>query len=128
MHEAYIARSLIEMASAFAADNGAARVARIRLRLGVLSGMRRSLFFCFGPAARGTPCEGALLDIEEVPLSVHCPACDAVRTPHGLYNFRCPTCGTPTPRVVTGREMQLVSLELEGAAGPQGGDGNDRRE
>jgi hydrogenase nickel incorporation protein HypA/HybF len=35
-----------------------------------------------------------------------------VKTPAALYNFRCPDCGRPTPKVLTGREMQLVYIEL----------------
>jgi len=35
-----------------------------------------------------------------------------VKTPAALYNFRCPDCGRPTPKVLTGREMQLVSIGL----------------
>jgi Zn finger protein HypA/HybF involved in hydrogenase expression len=53
-----------------------------------------------------------VLHIDEVPLSVMCGHCQAVKTPSGLYNFRCPDCGRPTPKVLTGREMQLVSIEL----------------
>ena len=41
-----------------------------------------------------------------------CTYCDAVKTPAALYNFRCPDCGRPTPKVLTGREMQLVSIGL----------------
>jgi len=47
-----------------------------------------------------------------VPLTVLCTHCDAVKTPAALYNFRCPDCGRPTPKVLTGREMQLVSIGL----------------
>jgi hypothetical protein len=39
-----------------------------------------------------------------------CTHCNAVKTPAALYNFRCPDCGRPTPKVLTGREMQLVSI------------------
>lgn len=113
MHELTLAKALVEMASDYAARNGAPRVKRISVRLGVLAGIMRSLYFCFEPASRGTRCEGAVLDIEEVPLTVQCTACNEIKTPKGLYNFRCPTCGRPTPKVVTGREMQLVALELE---------------
>ena len=113
MHELTIANSLIELAADHAARNGARRVTRVHVRLGVLAGLMRALHFCFVPACRGTLCEGAVLEIDEVPLTVHCPACDAVKAPRARYNFRCPDCGTPTPRVVTGREMQLVALELE---------------
>jgi len=113
MHELSVAQSLIELACEHAARQGAGRVRRVRVRLGVLSGLLRPLYFCFAAASRGTLCEGAVLEIEEVPLTVLCPRCETVKTPHTHYNFRCPSCGTPTPEVVTGREMRLVSLELE---------------
>ena len=113
MHELTLARNLIELACEHARAQGADRVKRIQVRLGVLSGMLKPLYFCFGPAARGTLCEDALLEIEEVPLTVECPNCCAVKVPHTRYSFRCPTCGSPTPKVVTGREMVLVALELE---------------
>jgi hydrogenase nickel incorporation protein HypA/HybF len=113
MHELSIAQSLIELVSDHAAREGAGRVRRIHLRLGELSGFRRALYFCFDAVSRGTPCEGAELAIEEVPLSVHCTHCDAVKTPRARYNFRCPTCGMPTPKVVTGREMQVTAIELD---------------
>lgn len=112
VHELALARSLIEMVDDYAAKEGAAAVCRIHVRLGQLSAMTRALYFCFGSAARGTRCERARLEIEEVPLSVRCRHCDAVKIPSGRYNFRCPDCGMPTPEVVTGREMQLVAIEL----------------
>ena len=110
MHEMTIASALVEQISEHAAGVGAARVAEINIRMGVLSGIARSLYFCFPCATRGTLCEGAILRIDEVPLTVMCTHCDAVKTPAALYNFRCPDCGRPTPKVLTGREMQLISL------------------
>ncbi len=100
------------MVDDYALAHGARRVTRIHVRLGVLSALTRALHVSFRSAARGTSCEGALLDIEEIPLTVHCRVCDGVKTPSGPYNFRCPDCGRATPEVVTGREMQLVSIVL----------------
>jgi len=124
MHELSLARSLIELVDDYAAQRGAAQVRRIHVRLGTLSAMTRALYFCFDSASRGTSCEGAVLDIEEVPLTVRCGHCDAVKTPSGRYNFRCPDCGMPTPEIVTGREMQLAAIELAPAA-PRGRHGFD---
>ena len=115
MHELALARSLIEMVDEYAFKNGGRPVRRINCRLGELSAMTRALYFCFESASKGSRCEGAELVIEEVPLSVFCHTCDAVKTPSGRFNFRCPDCGFPTPKVVTGREMQLTSIELETA-------------
>ncbi|HAK52601.1 MAG TPA: hydrogenase maturation nickel metallochaperone HypA [Gammaproteobacteria bacterium] len=115
MHELALARSLIEMVDEYAFKNGGRPVRRINCRLGELSAMTRALYFCFESASKGSRCEGAELVIEEVPLSVFCHTCNAVKTPSGRFNFRCPDCGFPTPKVVTGREMQLTSIELEAA-------------
>ncbi len=112
MHELALARSLTEMVDDYARQNGGARVTRIHVRLGQLSAMTRALYFCFGSASRGTSCEGAVLEIDEVPLTVFCRTCNEVKTPSGRYNFRCPDCGMATPQVVTGREMELTSIEL----------------
>jgi hydrogenase nickel incorporation protein HypA/HybF len=112
MHELSVASSLVELASAYAARQGAHRISRVQVRIGVLQHIARSLYFCFGNVARGTPCEGAILEVEEVRLTVECPVCCAEKTPGGLYNFRCPDCGSATHRVITGRELQLVAITL----------------
>jgi hydrogenase nickel incorporation protein HypA/HybF len=112
MHELSVATSLIELASDRARREGAVGISRLVIRVGVLQHIGRSIGFCFEVAARGTACEGAVLEIEEVPLTVHCDSCKAVKTPSGPFNFRCPDCGAATPRVVTGRELQFVSLTL----------------
>lgn len=113
MHELSIAQSLIELVSDHAAKEGAHRVRTIYIRLGELSGFRRALYFCFDRVAQGTMCENACLSIEDVPLTVHCDHCDEIKRPGARYNFRCPTCGMPTPKVVTGREMQVTAIELD---------------
>ena len=87
------------------------------MRLGVQSALTRALHVSFRAASRGSSCEGAVLRIEEVPLTVYCRFCDDVKAPSGPYNFRCPVCGHATPKVVTGREMQLVSIALGDGAG-----------
>jgi len=112
MHELSIAQNLIELVCDHADRAGESGVRTIHLRLGELSGFRRALCFCFDAVARGTICEGARLVIEDVPLTVHCSHCDAVKRPRARYNFRCPTCGMPTPKVVTGWEMQVVAVEF----------------
>jgi hydrogenase nickel incorporation protein HypA/HybF len=116
MHELTLANNLVALAGNHAAERGAFRVTRINIRLGELCGIARALYFCFGPAARGTLCDGAELHITEVPVSVHCEACGGVKRPRTPYNIRCPDCGHRTRQLVTGREMELVSIELDGPA------------
>jgi hydrogenase nickel incorporation protein HypA/HybF len=113
MHELSIAVSLIEMAAEKAEEMGGVRVEALHLRLGPLSGVvKEALLFSFDLAAEGTAIAGARLEIEDVPVVVLCPRCDAERTLPGIQNFHCPVCDTPTPDVVRGRELELTALEV----------------
>jgi len=127
MHELTLANSLVELASDYARRNGARRVSSVTIRLGVLCGISRALYFCFEPAARGTLCEGSVLTIIENPVSVYCASCKAPKTPRAVHNLRCPDCGRPTPQVLTGREMELVSIEIEGRPRSQDADADSTR-
>jgi hydrogenase nickel incorporation protein HypA/HybF len=112
MHELTLARSLIELVDDYCLQEQASHVSKINIRLGELSAMTRSLYFCFSTVAMGTSCEGAILNIDEIPLTVFCSSCNAVKRPTGKYSFRCSDCGMPTPKIVTGKEMELTSIEL----------------
>jgi hydrogenase nickel incorporation protein HypA/HybF len=111
MHELALARSLTEIVDEYAAEHGVTHVKKINVRLGEMSAMTRALHFCFDSVSEGTSCEGAILNIEIIPLTVYCGTCDAVKAPTGRYSFRCPDCGMPAHKVITGREMQLASFE-----------------
>jgi hydrogenase nickel incorporation protein HypA/HybF len=113
MHELTLATSLVAMADHHAATHGARRVSRINVRLGELCGIAHALYFCFEPAARGTRCEGAKLHIAEVPLTAVCEVCGETKRPNSRFNLRCPDCGRTIRTVLTGREMELVSIELD---------------
>ena len=114
MHELSIALSLVESADAAARDAGARRVTGVHLRVGALSGVvTEALRFSFGVAAQGTLLEGAELTVEELPVVVHCPRCDADVELPSVQRFRCPVCDTPAGALVQGRELELTSLEIE---------------
>jgi hydrogenase nickel incorporation protein HypA/HybF len=112
MHELSVALSLIDVAGEELERQGDVRAAALHLRLGPLSGVvPETLRSAFELAREGTPFAGAELVIEETPLVVRCPACAGERTltsPHLV----CPDCGTPTPDVVMGRELELFALEV----------------
>jgi hydrogenase nickel incorporation protein HypA/HybF len=112
MHELSIALSILDLAAEEGARRGG-RVVAVHLKLGPLAGVvKDALLSAYDLAREGTPLAGAELLIEEVPVVARCPACAAERTldfPH----FCCPTCGAPTPDVVTGRELEVVALEIE---------------
>jgi hydrogenase nickel incorporation protein HypA/HybF len=114
VHELSIALGVVETASEEAARLGATRVNAVFLRLGPLAGVvEDALRFSFEVAVRGTPIDGARLEIELVPLVARCPSCDAPCTLPSIQRFACPVCGAPTPELISGRECQLVALEIE---------------
>jgi hydrogenase nickel incorporation protein HypA/HybF len=48
-----------------------------------------------------------------VPVVVFCPECQALRPLSSLQDFTCAECGTPTPDIRQGKELELVALEVE---------------
>ena len=112
MHELSIALSLLDLVEE-EADRRGCRVSAVHLRLGPLSGVvREALASAYELAREGTPMAGVELVIEDVPVVVSCPTCAAERTPVSAYELCCPDCGTPTPDVLSGRELEVVALEV----------------
>ena len=114
MHELSIALSLVDAACEAAAPLGNVRVEALHVRLCALSGVvKEALAFSFDMAARGTAIDGARLDIEEVPVTAHCPGCDVERTVDAAsFAMRCPVCDGPLTKLIHGREMELTALEV----------------
>ena len=114
MHELSIALSILDLAAEEAAKQGGVRVVAVHLRLGPLSGVvKDSLAAAFELARAGSPLEETALVIEDVPVAVRCPRCDAERPAAEGWPLSCAVCGTPAAEVVRGREMELVALEIE---------------
>ncbi len=105
--------SLVDLAREEAGRQGG-RVCALHLRIGALAGVvPDALVAAYEMAAFETPLEGSRLVIEDVPVIVYCPQCDAERALDGMQSFSCPVCGTPTPQVERGKELELVALEIE---------------
>jgi hydrogenase nickel incorporation protein HypA/HybF len=113
MHELSIAMSIVEMAQEEAERHGSARVSAVHLRLGKLSGVvKEALLSSYEMACESTVLEGSQLLIEEIPAEVFCPSCDAPRLVTSIQWFCCPECGTATPTVLHGKELEVVALEI----------------
>jgi hydrogenase nickel incorporation protein HypA/HybF len=114
MHELSIAMSILELASEEAQRRGGVRVTAIRLRLGPLSGVAGdALQSAYDLAREGSSLPAAKLIIEKVPLVAHCPTCSRQRTLSTPQELCCPVCHTPTPDIVSGRDLEVVALEIE---------------
>lgn len=86
------------------------QVAQGALKSGVELG---ALTFCYDIATHGTLLAGSKLVLRQVPVVVFCPVCDADGELADLRSFRCPSCGTLTGDLRSGRELYVESLEAE---------------
>ena len=118
VHELSIAMSLVDIACEELPRLGdGARIIALRVRLGPLSGVvKESLLFSFDVAANGSPLEGARLEVEDVPITAYCERCEAVRELSLTRPSCCPVCDGHVPDITSGRELQLVALEVRDAA------------
>ena len=113
MHELSVAVSIVEGVEEEAAHHEG-RVTAIHLRLGPLSGViKEALVSAFDLACAGTTVEGARLIVEDVPLVIYCAACQAEQTVASMQWLCCPQCDAPASRVVRGKELEIVALEME---------------
>ena len=116
MHELSIAMAIVEQATEVLQGRSGARVHAIRIRVGPLSGVvKDALEFSWQAASEGTPVEGALLLIEDVPIVMRCSGCNAERQVISPQDLRCTVCASPAYpwELVHGNELELTSMEID---------------
>jgi hydrogenase nickel incorporation protein HypA/HybF len=115
MHELAVAQSIVDAVEARAAECNATRVKGVRLKIGEASGIvTDSLTFCFEMLASLDPTlEGAQLVIDTVPHRARCRHC---AKEFSVINFvaQCPTCKEWSSEIVSGTELQILEMEIEG--------------
>lgn len=114
MHEMGIAQELVKIAlDALPKDLENPQVASLHLKIGKLSSVvPHSLTFCFEIITKDTPLENARLEIEPVPVRIRCTGCGTeweADTPV----FQCTDCEQGQIEMLSGREIEIVSLELQ---------------
>jgi hydrogenase nickel incorporation protein HypA/HybF len=114
MHELSIALSLMELVTEEAERQGGVRVLAIHLKLGPLAGViKEALLSAYELAREGSPLAETQLIIEEAPLLAQCPTCQTTRAVASVQQLCCVECGTPTVQLVSGRELEIVALEVQ---------------
>jgi hydrogenase nickel incorporation protein HypA/HybF len=112
MHELGIAQNILEIVQQSVPDGQAAAVRYIRIRIGQLSGVvPDSLDFCFSAIVGETAMKQASLTIEQVPTIFRCRDCLSRFQIEGLV-FLCPTCKSANLELVSGKELEIVEIEL----------------
>ena len=115
MHELSIAMGVIEQVEQQLqlADAGGGKVLSITILVGEFSLVdKEALTGAFELAAEGSVASGARLVIEEAKAVAACRHC-AERFHPDIADFRCPKCGMAAADIVTGKELNLVSIEVD---------------
>jgi hydrogenase nickel incorporation protein HypA/HybF len=113
MHELGIARNILDIVKQSVPAEQAAAVRRIRIRIGQLSGVvADSLEFCFSALLSETDMKQAGLVMETVPTVSLCRDCRRQFTVDD-FAFTCPACNGVNLEVISGRELEVVDIELE---------------
>lgn len=113
MHELSIACSIVETVEENLTDANV-RAKKVYLKIGNLSGVvKDALLFSFDIAVQDTKLEGATLEIEELPVIIFCDKCNSETTLGNPPIFRCKDCGESTADIKQGKEMEIVSIEID---------------
>jgi hydrogenase nickel incorporation protein HypA/HybF len=114
MHEQSIVNSLVDVVTEQVIRSGATRATALTIEVGELSGVvPAALMSAFSVSKRGTVLESATLTIEPVAVVIHCDRCRGERPAEGVQRLACSDCRTPSGRVVRGRELDVVKIEVE---------------
>jgi len=113
MHEMGIALEIIKIATeSIPEEHSGARVSRVYLEVGKLAAVvPESLMFCFGIASEKTLLEGAELVVEEIPVVAQCRDCNHQWTIERAA-FNCIACNSGNIEVLSGRELDIRSIEI----------------
>ena len=113
MHELAVCQGMLRQVAEIARQQQAQRVTRIRVQVGPLSGVEpRLLAQAFPIASAGTLAAAASLDLDSLPVRVHCERCEC-ETDALPNRLLCGACGDYHTRLVSGDELLLASVELE---------------
>lgn len=113
MHEMGIISGVLDATIASAQDAGAERVTAVTLRVGEMTeAIEDALQFAFEALSEGTMCEGAELVVEMVSPKSLCFEC-AHEFEHDRFHRACPACGSYETVLLSGRELEIASIEVD---------------
>ena len=112
MHEVGLMQEALRIALTNAEHSGATRIHALTMRIGPLAGVEmEALRLAFEVVTQNTPADGAVLHLDEVPVTCWCIECECLFLPPESV-FRCPHCHELSNDVRQGREFDLLAVEV----------------
>lgn len=112
-----MASAILDRARAVSEQNGHARVTKVGLRIGEISGVEAdALKFGFEALCRGSAMEGAVLEIDLCKRRQRCARCSTEFEPDGgpmAVSISCPSCASDESVCIAGKELDVMFIELE---------------
>ena len=114
MHEFTLAEEVLKISLAAARENGLARLAEVRVDVGVASGVNVGALLTAWEYMRATDAlaQHAELAVSEIAAWGTCRACDYRGPLAEVFRF-CPSCGTPGFRLERGGEFIVTGITGE---------------
>lgn len=113
MHELSIIQSVIKISCEEAEKHKVEKIKEIRLKVGEFSGLMPSCIqYYFDIASKGTKAQGAVLNIEKIPVTFKCNEC-GFKGEREKNKYTCPSCGGYNLQILGGNEFYIESLGVE---------------
>ncbi len=108
MHELALSEGVVQL---IRERLGEQKVVRVRLEIGrLMAVVPEALQFCFVVCCRGTPLDGAELQIDEIPARGSCRACGAeLRLDEAIPLC---ACGSADVAIVAGDALRIKEVEV----------------
>ena len=112
MHELSVTQEILEIVKQYLPNPASSTIKSVKIKVGRLSNiLPDSLSFCYEALTSQTDLEGSKLIINESPLVISCPNCEAEIEMEPPV-FVCPTCGNSQIKIISGTELYVEEIEL----------------
>jgi len=114
MHEISLVRNIFKTLEAEFTEDELKRLKSIHLKVGLLSNVEPLLMQnAFGAVTASDAPQHAQvkLEVEVVPVRIHCLACQQESGIEG-YRFVCEHCGQPSNNIIQGLELLISHIEM----------------
>lgn len=111
MQEFSIISNVIKVINEVSNDEKFSKVNRVNLRIGKMRQVvPETLQLAFETISKGTKCERAILDIEQVSVKMQCNLCNNIFIVE-KFDYICPECRKADLKLLEGEEIVLQSIE-----------------